>query len=68
MNYLQDCYSSGFIGAMYDLHGQGIPLIMPIDQKAMVKAVQTDSKISKGLYTKLGKDVGDLKKRITSEV
>ena len=67
-NYLQDCYSSGFIGAMYDLHGQGIPLIMPIDQKAMVKAVQTDSKISKGLYTKLGKDVGDLKKRITSEV
>ena len=36
-NYLQDCYSSGFIGAMYDLHGQGIPLIMPIDQKAMVK-------------------------------
>lgn len=67
-NYLQDCYSSGFIGAMYDLHGQGIPLIMPIDQKAMVKAVQTDSKISKGLYTKLGKDVGNLKKRITSEV
>lgn len=67
-NYLQDCYSSGFIGVMYDLHGQGIPLIMPIDQKAMVKAVQTDSKISKGLYTKLGKDVGDLKKRITSEV
>ena len=67
-NYLQDCYSSGFIGAMYDLHGQGIPLIMPIDQKAMVKAVQTDSKISKGLYTKLGKDVGDLKRRITSEV
>lgn len=67
-SYLQDCYSSGFIGAMYDLHGQGIPLIMPIDQKAMVKAVQTDSKISKGLYTKLGKDVGDLKKRITSEV
>ena len=67
-NYLQDCYSSGFVGAMYDLHGQGIPLIMPIDQKAMVKAVQTDLKISKGLYTKLGKDVGDLKKRITSEV
>lgn len=67
-NYLQDCYSSGFVGAMYDLHGQGIPLIMPIDQKAMVKAVQTDSKISKGLYTKLGKDVGGLKKRITSEV
>lgn len=67
-NYLQDCYSSGFVGAMYDLHGQGIPLIMPIDQKAMVKAVQTDSKISKDLYTKLGKDVGDLKKRITSEV
>lgn len=67
-DYLNNCYSAGFVGAMYDLHGQGIPLIMPINQKSMVKAIQTDSKISKGLYTKLGKDVDDLKKRITSEV
>ena len=53
---------------MYSLHKQGIPLIFPLDQNAMVKAVQIDSKISQGLYTKLGEDVDELKKKITSEV
>lgn len=67
-DYLNDCYTNGFVGAMYDLHGQGIPLMLPIDQQAMVRAVQLDSKISKGLYTKMGIDVGDLKNRITSTV
>ncbi len=67
-DYLNNCYTSGFVGTMYDLHGQGIPLIMPINQKSMVKAVQTDSKISEGLYTRLGKNVSELKKKITSEV
>ena len=30
--YLTQCYQNGYIGAMYDIHGQGIPVIMPIDQ------------------------------------
>lgn len=67
-DYLQVCYEEGFIGTMYDLEGQGIPLIMPIDQEAMVRAVQLDSKISEGLYTRLGEDVKELKKKIASEV
>lgn len=66
--YLDECYTDGFIGSLFDLHGQGIPLITPIDQSAMVRAVQLDSKISKGLYSRLGEDVDLLKKRITSEV
>ena len=66
--YLKKCYEEGFIGTMYDLQGQGIPLCMPINQEDMVRAVQTDSKISQGLYTRLGEDVDLLKKRITSEV
>lgn len=66
--YLDKCYEEGFTGAMYALHKQGIPLIFPLDQNAMVKAVQIDSKISEGLYTKLGEDVDELKKKITSEV
>lgn len=66
--YLQKCYEDGFIGAMYDLHGQGIPLCFPLDQEAMVRAVQTDSKISQGLYSRLGEDVAVLKKKITAEV
>ena len=39
-----------------------------IDQEAIVRAVQTDSKISQGLYARLGEDVSDLKKKITSTI
>lgn len=66
--YLDDCYTNGFVGAMYSINQQGVPIIAPINQEAMVRAVQLESKISKKLYTKLGEDVGLLKKRITAEV
>lgn len=66
--YLDKCYENGFIGTMYDLQGQGIPLCFPLDQEAMVQAVQLDSKISQGLYTRLGEDVALLKKKITAQV
>lgn len=66
--YLDKCYEQGFLGTMYDLHGQGIPLCFPLDQEAMVRAVQLDSKISKGLYSRLGEDVDLLKKKITAQV
>ena len=67
-DYLETCYENGFIGTMFDLQGQGIPLCFPMDQEAMVRAVQLDSKISQGLYSRLGEDVALLKKRITAEV
>jgi hypothetical protein len=66
--YLNGCYKEGFVGAMYDLQGQGIPLAFPIDQNQAVKAVQLDSKISQGLYSRMGVDVNDLKKRISDEI
>ncbi len=67
-DYLARCYQDGYIGAMYDIHGQGIPIIVPMDQKAIVKAIQTDSKISKGLYSRLGEDVQSLKTSIRAEL
>lgn len=66
--YLNTCYEDGFVGTMYDLQGQGIPLCFPLDQEAMTRAVQLDSKISQGLYTRLGEDVAVLKKKITAQV
>ena len=66
--YLTECYENGFVGTMYDLQGQGIPLCFPMDQEAMVRAVQLDSKISKGLYQRLGEDVDVLKRKITAQV
>ncbi len=67
-DYLTTCYENGYTGAMYDLTGQGIPIIVPIDQSQVVKAVQTNSKISTDMYTKLGEDVTYLKKSIKAEL
>lgn len=66
--YLTKCYENGFIGTLYDLQGQGIPLIFPIDQEQVVRALTVDSKLSKRLYTSLGEDVEELKKAIRSEL
>ena len=66
--YINECYENGFIGTMFDLQGQGIPMCFPLDQEAMVRAVQLDSKISQGLYQRLGEDVSLLKRKITAQV
>ena len=66
--YLAKSYESGFVGAMYDIHGQGVPLIFPIDQDQVVQAVTLDSKLSKPLYNKLGEDVNLLKKRVANNI
>lgn len=67
-DYLDKCYEEGYLGTMYDLQGQGIPLIMPIDQESMVRAIQLDSKLSKDLYSRLGEDVSKLKRLVASDI
>lgn len=67
-SFLTNCYTDGYLGVMYDIAGQGIPIIMPIDPKQVVKAIQTDSKISTRLYTRLGEDVKKLKASIRAEL
>lgn len=67
-DYLQKSYHNGYVGVMYDLTKQGIPLIIPINQEQVVKALQTDSKLSKGLYARLGEDVNYLKRSIRAEL
>lgn len=66
--YLKDCYSDGFLGTLYDLQGQGIPLAFPMNQAEIVKAIQMDSKISVDMYSKLGFNIHDLKKSIADEI
>lgn len=67
-DYLQKSYHNGYIGVMYDLHKQGIPIITPINQEQVVKALQTDSKLSQGLYSRLGEDTNYLKRSIRAEL
>lgn len=66
--FVNECYESGYIGMMYNLAGQGIPVIMPVDSKAAAKAVVTDSKLKHELYEELGVDVERLKKTISKEL
>lgn len=66
--YLNGCYETGYVGTMYSIAGQGVPLVIPVDQAAAVKAVLTDSKVSNGLYNALGVNVKKLKKAITQEI
>lgn len=67
-DYLAKSYENGYIGVMYDLHKQGIPVIMPINQEQVVKALQVDSKLSRPMYERLGEDVDYLKRSIRAEL
>lgn len=66
--YLTKCYEEGFLGTMYDLKSQGIPLIIPLDQKAVVRAVTLDSKINGSMYSHFGENVTALKQDISREI
>lgn len=66
--YLENCYKEGFVGAMYDLQGQGIPLAFPINQNQAIKAIQLDSKISHGLYKNMFLSIDQIKVKIASEI
>ena len=67
-DYLTKSYEDGFIGTMYNLQGQGIPLVFPIDQEQIVAAIQHETKLSTNLYTALGLDVKELNKKIAGEI
>lgn len=67
-DYLEKSYENGFFGTLYDLQGQGIPLIIPIDQRQVVQALELDTKLSKPFYDRLGEDVTFLKKKVKAEV
>lgn len=66
--YLTECYENGWIGTLYDLQGQNIPLLFRINQKQVIAAIETNSKLSKKLYDKLGVDIDELKKSIQAEL
>lgn len=72
--YLQDAYHNGYIGNMYSLQKQGIPITVPIDQKKVLTALQTDSKLSSKYHSgdilkgRIAEDVKKLKVTIRAEL
>ena len=67
-DFLNATYERSFVGTMYSLHGQGMPMILPIDHESAIRAVLTDSKLSVQLYDALGVDINKLKRGITAEI
>lgn len=66
-DYLNTCYQTGFIGAMYDMQGQGVPLILPINQEQVLKAVQKTGDDIK-LVNKIGVSTKELKTQVLEEL
>lgn len=65
--YLENSYEQGFVGTLYNLQGQDIPLAFPIDQAAAARAVSTtagDVKLSARVYSNVDK----LQKQVIAEV
>ena len=66
--FLAESYIDGYVKTGYLLYDQGVPVITPIDQQAVVDAIQNETKLKESLYDELGYDVDELKKTITSEI
>lgn len=63
--YLKKCYEEGHIGTLFDLQGQGVPVIIDLDQEKMISAITLNSKLSSPLYTELGYNLEALKLELT---
>ena len=59
--YLNRCYRESHIGTLFDMQGQGVPLIIGLDQEKMINAITLNSKLSAPLYNALGYNVEALK-------
>ena len=66
--YLTDNYNIGFAGAAYVMHGQSVPVLLPIDKNAVYKAIVADTKLTHPLYKEIGLDMTKLKKTVTQEI
>ena len=67
-NYLKDCYTNAHIGTLFDLQGQGVPLMIPLNQEQMISAIVTNSKLSAPLYNALGYNLEVLKIDVMREI
>lgn len=73
-DYLHKCYENGHYGMLYDMQGQGVPLVIPVRQDEVLKALNNDySNIAKtqrgqSIYRRMGENVDHLRKSVRAEV
>lgn len=66
--YLEDSYKDAFVGTMYSLHHQDVPIILPVSQDMIVKSITLDTKLKHPLYKTLGQDMTTLKNTIAGVI
>lgn len=66
--FLAESYVDGYVKTGYLLYDQGVPVITPIDQQAVVDAIQNETKLKESLYEELGYDVDELKQSVAAEI
>lgn len=67
-DYLKNCYENAHIGTLFDLQGQGVPLMLPLNQEQMISAITLNSKLSAPLYNALGFNIDFLKTSVRMEI
>lgn len=67
-DYLKGCYVNAHIGTLFDLQGQGVPLMLPLNQEQMISAITLNSKLSAPLYNTLGFNIDFLKTSVRMEI
>ena len=67
-DYLKDSYITAHIGTLFDLQGQGVPLILPLNQEQMISAITLNSKLSAPLYNTLEYNIDYLKISVMAEL
>ena len=67
-DYLKDCYTNSHIGTLFDMQGQGVPLMIALDQEQMISAITLNSKLSAPLYNHLGYNLEVLKVDVMREI
>ncbi len=66
-DYLQRCYEQSFIGNVYSLQCQDVPLMLPINQEQMIQAISRPTEgytLSQRIY----RDVAELQNIVKAEI
>lgn len=68
--FLTVSYENGYLGGMYDIHKQGVPIVAPIDLKKVERARQAEAKLSKAYYQNrtLPENLSKMSKSIRLEI
>lgn len=67
-DYLEHCYHNGYIGVLYDLTNNDIPLVLPLNQEHVVNAIIKETKLKDGLYKRLGYNNKKLAKELNKVI